>query len=197
MLGQYCSELKGNITHNECDKFMQDFNEQGCITMMDWLKAYNEADIILFIGAVNKTCKQYYSDKIDTLKDVVSIPGILMTYVLNKLLKMKQPSEHSVFAPGQPCTHKCSECKANPKPGCPECKKVQNDCTQCARNKPYELLKTGMFGGPSIIFCQCHMSGKFRIHNNVKICVNVAGFNANSLYLYCSDKRCLAARKDM
>ena len=59
--------------------------------MMDWLKVYNKANIIPFIEAVDKTCKQYYLDEIDMLKDVVSIPGIPMTYVLNKLLKMKQP----------------------------------------------------------------------------------------------------------
>ena len=29
------SKLKGNITHNEYDKFMQDFNGKGCVTMMD------------------------------------------------------------------------------------------------------------------------------------------------------------------
>ena len=78
------------------------------------------------------------------LKDAVSIPGISMTYVLNKSLKMKQPIEPELLAPGQPCGHKCTECEVNPKRGCEECKKVRNDCTQCAKSKPYELLKTGI-----------------------------------------------------
>ena len=68
--------------------------------MMDWLRVYNEAGIILFIEAVNKTHKQYYPDEIDILKDVVSIPGISMSYVLSKALKMKKPGD-----PGQPCNH--------------------------------------------------------------------------------------------
>ena len=88
-------------------------------TMMDWLKVYNEADIIPFIEAINNTHKQYYLDKIDMLKDVVSILGISVTYVLNKSLKMKQLGEPPLFAPGQPCFHKCTECEVDP-----------NNCTQ-------------------------------------------------------------------
>ena len=102
--------------------------------MMDWLKAYNEASIIPFIEAVDKTRKQYYPDEIDMLKDVVSIPGILTTYVLNKSLKMKQPVWAELFAPGQPCFHKCAKCEVNLKPSCEKCKKVQIDCMQCHTN---------------------------------------------------------------
>ena len=62
-----------------CDeyiKFVQDFDEQGCKTMIDWLKVYYEADVILFIEAINNTRQQYYPDEIDMLKGAVSIPGI-------------------------------------------------------------------------------------------------------------------------
>ena len=184
----FYSKLKGNITCNEYNKFMQDFSERGCKTMMDWLKVYNKADVILFIEAVNKTCKQYYPDETDMLKDAVSIPGISVMYALNKSLKMTQPSESELFAPGQPCFHKCAKCKVDPKPCCEKCKKVRNDCTQCTQNKPYELLKTGMVGSASIVFCQYQESGKSRIHNytNSKICSKIVGFDVNSLYLYCS-----------
>ena len=57
---------------------------------MDWLKEYNLAYVIPFVEALEKTREQYYPDKIDMLKDAVSIPGIAMTYVLNKALKMKK-----------------------------------------------------------------------------------------------------------
>ena len=64
------------------------------------------------------------------------------------------------------------------------------DCTQCAKNKPYELLKTGMVGGPSIVFCRCREAGKSqkRSHKyqDYKSCDSIIGFDANSLYLYCS-----------
>ena len=56
---------------------------------MDWLKLYNEANVIQFIKAIDKTRQQYYPDEIDMLKDAVSIQGISMTYVHNKSLKMK------------------------------------------------------------------------------------------------------------
>ena len=52
--------------------------------MMDWLRIYNSANTIPFIEALKKTWKQYYPDKIDMLKDVVSIPGISITNVRNK-----------------------------------------------------------------------------------------------------------------
>ena len=64
--------------------------------MMDWLKVYNEADVIPFIKAIDKTRLQYYPNEIDMLKDVVSIPGISMTYVLNKSLKMKKQDKDCI-----------------------------------------------------------------------------------------------------
>ena len=65
---------------------------------------------------------------------------------------MKKPGDPDLYAPGQTCEHKCNEeCIGI---GCKDCERVRLDCTQCVKNKPYELLKTGMVGGPSIIFCQ-------------------------------------------
>ena len=40
---------------------MQDFNEQGCKMMMDWLKIYNELDIIPFVKAVDKNSQAILS----------------------------------------------------------------------------------------------------------------------------------------
>ena len=117
----FYSKLKGNITCDEYDKFVQDFSERGYKMMIDWLRVYNKAIVIPFIEAIDKTHKQCYSDEIDMLKDVINMPDISMMYVLNKSLKMKQPGELELFAPGQPCFHKCEKCK------------IWNDCTQCAK----------------------------------------------------------------
>ena len=57
--------------------------------MGDWLRVYNVADVVPFIEAFRKMAGQYYPDKIDVCKDAVSIPGISMTYVLNKSLEKK------------------------------------------------------------------------------------------------------------
>ena len=182
---EFYSSLKGkNITTEEYEDFVSEFHKRGGVTMMDWLREYNLADVIPFIEALENTQNQYYPDEIDMLKDAVSISGISMTYVLNKALDMGG----DLYAPGQPCSHKCqNDCV---KLSCKACKQIKIDCTSCAKNKPYELLKTGMIGGPSIVFCryaEAEMS-KIRSHKyeNAKTCKSVVGFDANSLYLYCS-----------
>ena len=42
---------------------------------------YHVADVAPFIEAFRKMAGQYYPDKIDICKDVVSISGISMTYL--------------------------------------------------------------------------------------------------------------------
>ena len=93
------SKLKGGftITPSEYNEFVREFHSRDCVTMMDWLRVYKEAGVIPFIEAVDKTRKQYYPDEIDMLKDAVSIPGISMTYVLNKALKMKKPGDPDLY----------------------------------------------------------------------------------------------------
>ena len=61
--------------------------------MGNWLRVYNAADVVPFIEAFKKMAGQYYLDKIDVCKDAVSIPGISMTYVLNKSLEKNKGVE--------------------------------------------------------------------------------------------------------
>ena len=61
--------------------------------MDDWLRVYNAADVVPFIEALKKMAEQYYPYKTDVCKDVVSIPGISMTYVLNKSLEKNKRLE--------------------------------------------------------------------------------------------------------
>ena len=75
--------------------------------MMDWLRKYNLADVVPFVEAVKKTRRQYYDDEIDILKYTVSIPGVSMCHVLNKLLKLNP--DIKLYAPREPCKHKCEE----------------------------------------------------------------------------------------
>ena len=46
-------------------QFRQEFFKRGCVTMLDWLKEYNMADVEPFIEAVDKTRKQYFDDNLD------------------------------------------------------------------------------------------------------------------------------------
>ena len=197
---EFYSSLKGGITISQEDNqnFCDEFRKRGCETMKDWLKEYNLADVKPFIEALEKTREQYYPDEIDLLKDAVSIPGISMTYVLNKALKMKKRSDPDLFAPGEPCKCKCSgeagaklgdDCK---KEGCEKCKEIRDNCKICTKNEAYEMLTTGMIGGPSIVFCRYAEAGVSKIRSHIyrgadaKTCRSVQGLDANSLYLFCS-----------
>ena len=196
----FFSSLKGGITisQEEYQNFCDEFSKRGCVTMEDWLREYNLADVEPFIEALEKTREQYYPDEIDLLKDAVSIPGISMTYVLNKALRIKKKSDPDLFAPGEPCKCKCTnDCKKFP---CEGCKQTRKDCKIHTKNEAYEILTTGMVGGPSIVFCRYAEAGVSQIRSHIysrseagaklsadaKICRSVQGLDANSLYLFCS-----------
>ena len=190
---EFYSSLKGGITisQEEYQNFCDEFRKRGCVTMKDWLKEYNLADVEPFIEALEKTREQYYPDEIDLLKDAVSIPGISMTYVLNKALKMKKKSDPDLFAPGEPCKCECSSDDC-PKKGCEKCKEIRDNCEICTKNEAYEILTKGMVGGPSIVFCRHAEAGVSKIRSHIyreedaKTCRSVQGLDANSLYLFCS-----------
>ena len=152
----YSSLANGiKISKSEYKDFVSEFYKRGCVTMGDWLREYNIADVEPFVEALDKTRKQYYPDKIDISKDVVGIPGLSMTYVLNKAIKKDRTLK--LYAPGN--------------------------------NAVYELLKTGMIGGPSIVFCRYHEKNitniRSHLYTNPKPCQKIIGYDANSLYLYC------------
>ena len=199
---EFYSSLKGGITisQEEYQNFCDEFHKRGCVTMKDWLKEYNLADVEPFKEALEKTREQYYPDEIDLLKDAVSIPGISMTYVSNKALKIKKKSDPDLFAPGDPCKCKCkNDCQ---KKGCEKCKEIRDNCEICTKNEAYEMLTTGMIGGPSIVFCRHAEAGVSKIRSHIysrsdskagaklsedaKTCRSVLGLDSNSLYLFCS-----------
>ena len=190
---EFYSSLKGGITisQEEYQNFCDEFSKRGCVTMKDWLKEYNLADVTPFIEALEKTREQYYPDEIDLLKDAVSIPGISMMYVLNEALKRKKYSEPDLFAPGEPCKCECSSDDCGKTEGCEKCKEIRDNCKICTKNEAYEMLKTGMIGGPSIVFCRYAEAGVSKIGSHIysekaKTCRSVHGLDSNSLYLFCS-----------
>ena len=191
---EFYSSLKGGITisQEEYQNFCDEFSKRGCVTMKDWLKEYNLADVTPFIEALEKTREQYYPDEIDLLKDAVSIPGISMMYVLNEALKRKKYSEPDLFAPGEPCKCECSSDDCGKTEGCEKCKEIRDNCKICTKNEAYEMLTTGMIGGPSIVFCRYAEAGVSKIRSHIyrggeaKTCRSVQGLDANSLYLFCS-----------
>ena len=177
---------KNTLSPAEYEEFRTEFHKRECVTMMDWLREYNLADVVPFIEAVNKTRNQYYDDEIDILKDAVSIPGVSMRYVLNKALKLNPKVE--LYSPGEPCKHKCEDSCF--KKTCKACKEVQNSCTECTKNEAYELLQTGMVGGPAIVFCRYHERNVSGVRSHLyvstqkpKTCKTILGYETNMLYL--------------
>ena len=128
------------------------FKENDCTTTDDWLRIYNVADVVPFIETFRKMVEHYYTDKIDVCKDAVSIPGMSMTYVLNKSLEKNKGLE--LYWPGGIC-HLCRDireelwrCSCNGY--CEECQldmKSLEKC-KCAKTAVYDLLRTGIVGGP-------------------------------------------------
>ncbi len=57
---------------------------------------------------------------------------------------------------------------------------------ECTKNEAYELLQTGMVGGPAIVFCRYHERDVTGIRSHVypepKTCKTVLGLDANMLY---------------
>ena len=72
-------------------------------------------------------------------------------------------------------------------------------CTVHTGNEAYELLTTGMIEGPSIVFCRYAEAGvsKIRSHwyQDAKVCEAIHGYDANSLYLFCSGQE-MPCRKE-
>ena len=130
-----------SISEDRYKDFSDEFYKRKCITMGDWLREYNLADVVPFIEALDKTRKQYHPDEIDLLKDAVSIPGISMTYVLSKALDLRPPNEPELYAPGEPCTCTCTpDCS---KKVCPVCKKNKTCVQFIQRMKPMSYLRLG------------------------------------------------------
>ena len=145
--------------------------------------------------------EQYYPDKIDVGKDAVSIPGISMTYVLNKSLKKNKELE--LYSPGGIC-QLCrdireelqhSSCNRALKCGayCKECLLDIQALERCGREKAtvYELLRTDMVGGAAQVFTRYHEKDITHIRSHVhreksKMTRGIIGYDASSLYFYCS-----------
>ena len=81
----FYSSLESAIIRDEYEQFLKLFKGNDCTTTGDWLRVYNVADVVPSIKAFRKITEQCYPDKIDVCKHTDSIPGISMTYLVNKL----------------------------------------------------------------------------------------------------------------
>ena len=174
--------------------------DNDCTTMGDWLRAYNVEDVVPSIEAFKKMAEQYYPDKTDVCKDAVSIPDISMSYVLNKSSEKNKGLE--LYSLGDIC-HLCQDiqeelqhcsCNGVLKCGgyCKECKLdiLALERCSCEKTAAYELLRTGMVGGPVQVFTRyMKKTSHARPHlyeEKSKLKKSIIGYDANRLYFYCS-----------
>ena len=134
--------------------------------MGDWRRVYNVADVVPFIEAFRIMAGQYYPDKSNVRKGAVSIPGKLMTYVLNKSLEKNKGLE--LYSPGGICylcrdiRDELQHCSCNGALKCGAyCKECQLDMQtlercKCEKTDIYELVRTGMVGGTAQVFTRYH-----------------------------------------
>ena len=135
---------------------------------------------------------------VNTSENMVSIPGISMTYMLNKSLEKNKGVE--LYSPGGIC-HLCRDireelqhcsCNGALKCGvyCEECQLDMKNLEKCKCEKTavYDLLRTGMVGGPVQVFTRYHEKNITRIRPHVyeeksRLTKGVIGYDANALYL--------------
>ena len=77
---------------------------------------------------------------------------------------------------------------------CEECQLDMKALEKCGCEKAavYELLRTGMVGGPAQVFTRYHEKDITRIRSHVygeksKLTKGIIGYDVNALYLYSSD----------
>ena len=74
----FTTTLNLSIVKDQYEQFLNMFKANDCTAMDDWLRLYNVADVVPFIEAFRKMAEEYYPDKVNVYKDVVSSPGISM-----------------------------------------------------------------------------------------------------------------------
>lgn len=65
---------------------MKEFIGRGFLTPKDWLRDYIMFNAPPFIDVLGKGRRQYYPNEKYILKYTASIPGVSMTFVLNKTI---------------------------------------------------------------------------------------------------------------
>ena len=138
--------------------------------------------------------EQYYHDKIDLCKDAVSIPGISMTFVLNKSVEKNEKLE--LYSPGGIChlfrdkQEALQQCSCTGY--CEECQLYMQALERCGCEKAavYNLLRRDMMGMPAQVFTRYHEGDIIHIRSHLygeqsKLTKGIIVYDANALCLYC------------
>ena len=145
----YYSILKQKTISNEnvdvCEKV---YEEQNMKNFGDFVKYYNDLDVIGLVEGIQKMQKVYIDQKLDMFKDAVSLPKLAQKQIFRSL----KEDYFTLFS-----------------------KK---------HSHIYKELRSGIVGGPSIVFTRYQEKGVTRIKGG-QICQKLLGFDCNAMYLQC------------
>ena len=151
----YSSLRQSNITHDEYDYCKKIWRDHNMETMRDFLIWYNNLDVVPFLEALEKQSSVYISKGLDMLKDAVSVPTLATKW----LFKESLTNEFSI----------------------PLISQKNSDL--------HKTIRDNIVGGPALVFHRYHECDKTYLKSNkygqqAKICKQIKGYDANSLYLY-------------
>ena len=102
---------------------------------LDWLRHYNDADVIPALMALEKQIEINAKKGIDPFTDNASISGATQNYVLNKTIRLNKHNKDfpGLYAPGEKCIHFCKNCSSHTNKKCSACNYILKKC-DCSEN---------------------------------------------------------------
>ena len=75
------------ISLEEYQSCQEVWNREGMITFADYVRYYNDADVIGFVEAVEKIIANERANNLDIFKESISLPGLTQRYLFQRLDK--------------------------------------------------------------------------------------------------------------
>lgn len=172
----YSSLVGKGITEENYALCQRAWEEEEMSTFADFVRWYNNLDVVPFVEALEKQASVYRQKGIDMLKSAVSLPGLAVHWLFKVVSDPRPPPNREAF--GQRELREYLRAR-------------QPVILLDSRNSDlYDVIKSGVVGGPAIIFHRYHEKGKTNIRQHcygeeARPCQRVLGVDANALYLHC------------
>ena len=188
-LPEYKYFESNKTTKEEYDKLFDVWKDNNMTNMFDYLRYYNNLDVVPLVEAITKHRKFYYEKGFDMHKDAISLSGLAERLMFNMSL---------------------NECRYNENVSYDEITQYDEEKNKTVTTNVYEdrvylideenkdcfyKLKNNNVGGPAIVFHRYHEKDITRIVRIAKrlkkydliygsLIKKILGFDANALYLY-------------
>lgn len=178
----YSSLTQSSISENDYRLCQSAWGENNMTCMRDFLIWYNNLDVTPFLEAIQKQSDIYRERGIDMLKDAISLPGLAIEWLFSAIDNPKSIQETYQSAPVGENRVSRLRCAIR------ESRRVH--MIDDANSDLYELFKSNIVGGPSLVFHRHHEKNVTKIRElefgeNALPCKKLLGLDANALYLLC------------